>query len=1684
MAGKILSVLIVTTVVFFGINYLLKPKTTEAAWFNDLWTYRQRVDITNSGSAQTEFQVSITLDTATLITAGKMKANCDDIRLTDPVGKTLPHWIEEGSAPCNSATTKIWTMLPSIPTTGNTVYIYYGNPSATNIENGKKIFNFFDNFNNPNIDSSTWAATGGYNIGGGTITIYTGSVYTKATILSDAKNYIYEYRNKWSSTSATYSGFMIADAQSTQGSNAGSNKLIYFMTETSALNTTSWAANGTAASYNITGGATQYTATADTYYLDGFSLDSTNVRFFNNNSQTNSYTGTWTAAPYFWIGAFQGSASGASDIRDLTVDWVRVRKFSATAPTVASPTNEEKSVNPIFYWKLDDGAGASTQDSTQNNNDGTITGATWQPDEQCVSGKCLLFNGTSDYITGTLISAVSRTATYSFSGWVRPATTDGITTVFQNSISASDRNALSISSGNLIFGYWDGASWSGAAGAISANKWSHIAGTNNSGTLKLYINGVLQTGSGSPYVGVSANLLIGKTSTGGQEYYFKGSMDELKFFNYVLSAAQVKADFSAKGGASGKGTTAQLGKSARNSDALSNGLIGYWKMDENTGTTTADASGNSLTGNLGTGNSAPAWTTGKFGYGLDFDGVGDTVITSTSQSQTSQKTICAWVQPDSSSGLKGLVIQENGYYLRLNSMYLEARVLNSSAGVSSSYTSATALTANQWAHVCEVVDATSSGPIILSFFINGSLDYTVNTDVIGPNTGASGSNLTTFGNDNDSTGRFFPGNLDEIRVYNRALSSTEIQQLYNFAPGPVGHWKLDEKTGQTAADASGNNNSATLGANSSAGADDPTWISAKYGGGLQFDGSNDYAFVTDPASGVLDFGTGNFTIETWLKFPLAGSFVWNGIISKGYSTTGPANTWGLTTGNPATGLAYGDTVDAGGSFNASYQFTNLPTSGFHHIAVTRENGTAYKFYIDGILNGSQTSGATATLSNSSNLQFGNGDSRYLNSSLDDIRIYNYTRTPRQIIEDINAGNPIGGSPVGTQIGYWKLDEGYGGSVSDSSAQKISGTLGVGSSAPSWSENGKYGKTLSFDGNDFVSFGSTTLNSAIDDAQDFTVTAWIKPTAVSGNQTIFGDRYSSGMTILLSGNKLMHDMDDDNVTGNISISAGVWTHVAVTFKGADASHISKLYVNGVFDNSGVNHNIGVSTAALYLGHERRFSFNFTGLIDEVKVYNGVLTGEEIKQDYNRGSAIVLGSLSDNSSYDKNSANQEYCVPGDTTSCAAPVGEWKFEEKTNTNAYDTSGNGNTGTITGATWSTGRIGSALAFNGSSDFISTSITTHPSSFTTEAWVNTDVTDGTYDTIISKFTASPSYNGFFMRHANGNIEAAVYNAGSGYTSTTTITANGWNYWVMTFDGSTIRLYKDGIQVDSDAGTMGSNSTALVIGGNYGGASERFDGKIDQVRYFTYTRTPAQIAWDYNRGKPVAHWKFDECQGGTAFDSSGNRFNGTITIGGTGTQSSVGTCATASTAWGNGATGKQNYSLNFDGADDYVGSIASIPTLTSFSVSAWAKPTGSSRGGVVDKFHLAGGAYAGFALSYGVNTLNKFSFLTGDGTNYSWQDTTTTYAVGSWYHVVGVYDGATKYLYVNGVLAATNSVQTYSHASENLAIGTNYANSLTSWPFTGQIDDVRVYNYALTATQIKTLYSNGAVNFAPATGTP
>lgn len=103
------------------------------------------IDNTQSPNNLSDYQVLVTLDTASLISAGKMRSDCGDIRFYDSDENTMLYYWLEG--PCNSYATRIWVKVPSIPASlKKTIYLYYGNPSLSSMSNAEATFLFYDDF--------------------------------------------------------------------------------------------------------------------------------------------------------------------------------------------------------------------------------------------------------------------------------------------------------------------------------------------------------------------------------------------------------------------------------------------------------------------------------------------------------------------------------------------------------------------------------------------------------------------------------------------------------------------------------------------------------------------------------------------------------------------------------------------------------------------------------------------------------------------------------------------------------------------------------------------------------------------------------------------------------------------------------------------------------------------------------------------------------------------------------------------------------------------------------------------------------------------------------------------------------------------------------------------------------------------------------------------------------------------------------------------------------------------------------------------------------------------------------------------------------------------------------------------------------------------------------------------------
>lgn len=1381
--------------------------------------------------------------------------------------------------------------------------------------------------------------------------------------------------------------------------------------------------------------------------------------------------------------------------------------------------------NRLFY-KFDEGVdntcSGGTNDtcnsaSTGSTVDGAVSGPVWQPENLCVSGKCLFFDGSNDFVSTGDNSLLDFAANESFTveAWVRhngTIATNPDYIITKADTSTGGYKVYMDASGDFCFDIDDDGTFADSSACTTAidfddDKWHHVTGVRDvsTDTIYLYVDGrqratatdntttTLQN-TNTFYVGVDRD---------GTSNPWAGNIDAVRVFGTAHSANQVRADYIARGTMS---SGLVLGANADNADAFSNGLTANWKMDEalwnGTASEVVDSSGNSRNGvRVG---SATTSTLSKFGNAGIFDGVNDAVSLGTTDPLPSktQVTYAAWINLDNVVTTQSVFQKDRG-----NAGGWSVFISNTSVGFYSEPTANTvsaSLATGTWYHLVWTFD-------------NGTVKFYKNGAFLG-----SASGFPTLADDGatfdlglkavDST-EDFQGRMDDVRMYDRVLTSNDVADLYNFGPKPMGYWKLDEKIGTTAYDTSGNSNNLTL-------TNTPTWTTGKYSAALNFAGSDQHITRADDAD--FDFGDdASMTYEAWIKHSAATA---QEVILSKYNEAGYKLIM-ESDGDLTCALDYDATftpTDSATSTAATYDDDK-----WHHIACVKVGNTSLNLYIDGVLIASDTSlTATNTLTNSDPLYIGidaDGTSNDFIGQIDEPRIYTYARSPRQLIEDMNAGHPAPGSPVGSPVSYWKFDEGALNTCSGGTNDFCDGSVNANDLAFStttggYTMSGKYGKA--FNGTNAV-WASRADDADLDfsETDNFSISLWFKSDSANNpgaTEYVVNKAASNeaGYAIYAntSGNLCFGIDDDTTWTPDVAsctptdVYDATWHHlVAVRDILTDTNY---LYIDGTLrDSDNDTTTATLANSQSFLVADRDSTDNgdeFAGDVDELKVYRSALTVSQVALDKNQGSGQALGATSDNSNYEKNAANQEYCVPGDSTTCTAPVGEWHLNEKAGTSAFDTSGTGSLGTWngTGSHWSTGKVGAGGIFNGTDDDITAADTTalSPTNVSISHWFYPTAAGSAGDDEATIWKGDiglgddQSYG--FIWTDSSTVKFRIGNSStSDDVTSSTITLNQWTHVEGTYDGTNLRIYINGKLDSSKTSAIGSlkNTTSkLYVGASAIGDAgfEFFQGKIDEVRIFNYGRTPAQVAWDYNQGKPIGQWKMDECTGTTIYDNSGNSNNGTWT-GSAGVNGSAGDCNTASstTAWYNGRTGKMNSSLDFDSSDDVV-------TITNASPIDF--DTGLSKG-----MSFTGWIYVdsdgendvGEWLDKGSNTYCRVDSESGGrvdvecqidlGTTDANVNVSSAIATGGWHHIALSYDDDgddDTTIYIDGIARGTGSGDGSPATSDsnNLLIGGDSAAN-----FDGKIDDVRVYNYGITAAQVRTIMNQGGtVRYGPSTGTP
>ncbi|MFZ1626983.1 MAG: LamG domain-containing protein [Candidatus Moraniibacteriota bacterium] len=672
---------------------------------------------------------------------------------------------------------------------------------------------------------------------------------------------------------------------------------------------------------------------------------------------------------------------------------------------------------------------------------------------------------------------------------------------------------------------------------------------------------------------------------------------------------------------------------ASQNSMMTNGLVGLWSFDggDISGTTAYDRSGS---GNNGTLTNSPAIGEGKVGQTLDFDGTDDYVSIADNAAldfgDTADFSLSGWFNRDTFTTDDTIIAKRNGvantddgYILYIDDTTDKLTFEVSEASGTDEYQmeSTQAFTSSGWHHYTIVWDENSaSGSDI---YIDGVASNATKTGTIGNLGDLSNSVALAIGAESDA-GNPFAGSLDETRMYNRALSASEIESLYALGQsdkinssvsqkqgtgrldsGLAGYWKLDENTGTSAGDASTNGNTGTL-------TNGPTWTTGQIGSAVTFDGSNDHVSVADSKS--LDI-TNTLTIASWIKPTSVSPTGDKSIVRKEGADYSDNYSLILGGGGDAASGNIGFIYNSVGwrVFDSGYK---LPDTQWHHVAVTfNYSNTQLLFYVDGLLVSTKTIVANLT-TNTNALNIGmDVNNKYFSGSIDEVRIYNRALSVDEVSQLYRLAAPTG---VDTSLkGYWSFNgqDMSGTTAYDRSGSGNNGTL---TNGPAITE-GKLGQGLNFDGsNDYVSTADYSFTSA----QPFTMSAWFKTDSVSGNQVVFAKPNPNWeYSMKITGSTLTFIYWVTDASAAISLSApsalvvGQWYFVTVTHDGSSAymyvdgvSVASDTSTSGTYQNRTDNLQIGS-------GYFNGNSAFFDGVIDEVRIYNRALSAGEIQSLYN-------------------------------------------------------------------------------------------------------------------------------------------------------------------------------------------------------------------------------------------------------------------------------------------------------------------------------------------------------------------------------------------------------------------------------------------------------------------------------------
>jgi hypothetical protein len=427
------------------------------------------------------------------------------------------------------------------------------------------------------------------------------------------------------------------------------------------------------------------------------------------------------------------------------------------------------------------------------------------------------------------------------------------------------------------------------------------------------------------------------------------------------------------------------------------------------------------------------------------------------------------------------------------------------------------------------------------------------------------------------------------------------------------------------------------------------------------------------------------------------------------------------------------------------------------------------------------------------------------------------------------------------VGHWTLDTAdiSGTTVLDTSGNGHNGTITGATGAA-----GKINQALLFDGSsNYITVPGLDLTGT----NVITVSFWLNTTYVSDDDIILETSANSNFNA--GAFKVIANGSGENrfwvdLVGNVGKSSGdtadysdnTWRHFAVVMDmGRPTNEVSHIYMNGVdwplqhsYDS---NNNGNFGNYTLYMMSRAGSSLFADGLLDDVRIYTRELSSDDVVALYQLGGGGA---------------------PADITT--GLIGWWKFDEGSGGTVADSSGSNNTGTIYQATFTSGKLGQALSFDGVDDTVTINALNLGTAHSASMWIDwQDAGDGV---VIGGASSSPA--GYVLYVDGANV---YYNSSSAvdffnYVSVFHggLTAGQWNNICVVRDGTSVTFYKNGAPLGIRTLSSDIALSGITTFGSYASGDYPSRMSLDEVRIYSRVLTADEVAALYAVGFGGNSW--------------------------------------------------------------------------------------------------------------------------------------------------------------------------------------------------------------------------------------